>query len=69
MEVIKRDKLTNLLNRETLDTEIFQILEKTEKKQSVFSKNARAFKEKREVFDTNNYWLGILDIDFLLRGS
>lgn len=64
IEIIKRDKLTNLLNRETLDTEITHILEENCSNRLVFSKNAHSFKEQREVFDEHCYWLGVLDIDF-----
>ncbi|MCW8932877.1 MAG: GGDEF domain-containing protein [Gammaproteobacteria bacterium] len=64
IEVLKRDKLTNLLNRETLDTEITYILEKTSQKQFVFSKNKNSFTEQREIFEEHNYWLGVLDIDY-----
>lgn len=64
LEKIKRDNLTNLLNRETLDTEITQILEKTNNGLLTFTKTSRTFTEQREKYEDFNYWLGILDIDF-----
>ncbi|MCU7940561.1 MAG: GGDEF domain-containing protein [gamma proteobacterium symbiont of Bathyaustriella thionipta] len=64
IEKIKRDNLTNLLNRETLDTEITQILEQTSNNQLIFSKNSLSFTEQREKYEDYNYWLGVLDIDF-----
>lgn len=64
LEKNKRDKLTNLLNRETLDTEITQILEQTSHNQLIFSKKSHTFIEQREKHENYNHWLGVLDIDF-----
>jgi diguanylate cyclase (GGDEF)-like protein len=53
-----RDKLTGLLNRETLNKEILKILmEKSHVKKKIES---RGF---RRAFDDVQYWLGVIDVD------
>ncbi len=59
-----RDKLTNLLNRETLDNEISQILFHKQNHTLVLSKKSYKFTEQREAHNNHYYWLGVLDIDF-----
>lgn len=53
-----RDKLTGLLNRETLNKEILRILmEKSHRRK--FANNKRT----RRVSDEIEYWLGVIDVD------
>jgi two-component system, cell cycle response regulator len=67
IEKVKRDKLTNLLNRETLDIEITRILSKVENNEVLLSKKYRNAIEQREKYEQFSYWLGILDIDFFKK--
>jgi len=64
IEKVKRDKLTNLLNRETLDIEITRILSDVQYNEVVLTKNYSNINEQREDYEQYTYWLGILDIDF-----
>lgn len=53
-----RDKLTGLLNRETLNKEILQILmEKSHRRKFAHVKRTR------RVSDEIEYWLGVIDVD------
>jgi len=55
LRITQTDKLTGVLNRETLDTEITRALIKN-------NVNQEACANKRKE-DANSYWLGLLDID------
>ncbi|MCU7837006.1 MAG: GGDEF domain-containing protein [gamma proteobacterium symbiont of Taylorina sp.] len=64
MDKVKRDKLTNLLNRETLDTEITRILSDVQYNEVILTKKYANITEQREDYAQCTYWLGLLDIDF-----
>lgn len=63
-----RDKLTQLLNRETLDAEITRILIRNNTSGDKLIK-APDYTESdsRQTIDNNLYWLGVLDIDFFKK--
>lgn len=65
IEITKRDKLTGLLNRETLESEITRILIQNASDgkpmappKALINNDARTYKGEL------TYWLGVLDIDF-----
>jgi len=61
----KRDKLTNLLNRETLDSEITRILIRNNTNNNTVLKSApEDISDKRKTISETTYWLGLLDIDY-----
>lgn len=72
IEQTKRDKLTGLLNRETLDDEISRIiihnnmvhdpLSNAEEENDDYMES-----ESRRKIEKEGYWLGVLDIDFFKR--
>jgi diguanylate cyclase (GGDEF)-like protein len=64
IEQTKRDKLTGLLNRETLTNEITQLLIKNSAQNQPLSKQQSPYKnDQRKNNDQVAHWLGIIDID------
>jgi diguanylate cyclase (GGDEF)-like protein len=64
IEQTKRDKLTGLLNRETLTNEITQLLIKNSAQNQPPSKQQSPYEnDQRKNNDQTAHWLGIIDID------
>jgi diguanylate cyclase (GGDEF)-like protein len=63
IEHANRDKLTNLLNRETLDSEITRILSNTKKGPYYRIDSTERNIDTRKHKEEETYWLGVLDID------
>ena len=64
IEQTKRDRLTGLLNRETLDSEISRILIKNNQSDSPIVPPVSKYENDARVFKgEQRFWLGVLDID------
>ncbi|MDH3355212.1 MAG: GGDEF domain-containing protein, partial [Chromatiales bacterium] len=64
IEQTKRDRLTGLLNRETLDSEISRILIKNNQTDSSVVPPVSKYENDTRVFKgEQGFWLGVLDID------
>jgi len=68
IEKSRRDKLTQLLNRETLDAEVTRILIRNNTpKSDTLKLPSYSDIDSREDPQNSTYWLGILDIDFFKK--
>jgi len=68
IEKARRDKLTQLLNRETLDAEITRILIRNNTPESdILKLPSYSDTDSRKNSQNNTYWLGVLDIDFFKK--
>ncbi len=69
VELSHHDKLTNLLNRETLDLEITKILTQNEQESRLTSQqNSGLIKNDERCYpDNQKYWIGLIDIDFFKK--
>ncbi|MET0068164.1 MAG: GGDEF domain-containing protein [Candidatus Thiodiazotropha sp.] len=64
LDQARRDKLTALLNRETLEQEISQVLTLINRKEPFHTQTDPVVKDnKRQTKRGMSYWLGVLDID------
>jgi len=64
----RRDKLTRLLNRETLDAEITRILIRNNTStHNTLKSPSYSESDARQTTKNNLYWLGLLDIDFFKK--
>jgi len=64
----RRDKLTQLLNRETLDAEITRILIRNNTAESnILKLPDYAENDQRYTVKNSTYWLGVVDIDFFKK--
>jgi len=64
----RRDKLTQLLNRETLDSEVTRILIRNNTAEhNILKLPVNSDVETRRTAKNSSFWLGILDIDFFKK--
>jgi len=68
LDQLRRDKLTGLLNRETLETEISRILVLNQQNIPLAHLNTPQIdNDQRQQKGDKHFWLGVLDIDFFKR--
>lgn len=64
----RRDKLTQLLNRETLSAEITRILIRNNSpKNSILKLKSYPKNDNRQSLENSTYWLAVVDIDFFKK--